>query len=156
MLRRLIIGSVILASCGLSSASSAAELIGFRALTLSSKEHIWGFDIRLAEGRIIAVCQIPTGWTVNAENFGEAGNYKNGGGEIKGSADFDHDTLTAGDLKTLGSFVLIDVSEVHHKPATLSGSVDVASTEVAAHKVHLDAKNFSRQPSSGCPPNGIR
>ena len=151
MLRWLIISFVVLASCGLNSASSAAELVGLQALGLSSNEHIWSFDIRLAEGRIIAVCQIPTGWTVNAENYGEAGNYKNGGGEIKGSADFDHDTLTANDFSRLGGFILIGLSEVHGKPASLSGLIDVASVTAADHKINLGPKNFLRLPSQGCP-----
>jgi hypothetical protein len=148
---QLILSLVILVSCGLCSQSSAAELIGLRGLALTSEDHIWGFDIKLAKGRIIAACQIPTGWTVNAESYGEAGNYKDGGGEIKGSADLDHDTLTRTDISRLSGFILIGLSEVHGKFASLSGSIEVASVTVAAHKISLGPKNFLRLPAHRCP-----
>jgi hypothetical protein len=39
--------------------------------SLHLDELLWGFDIQLQEGRIVAVCNVPEGWTISAENYGK-------------------------------------------------------------------------------------
>jgi hypothetical protein len=53
--------------------------------------------------RIVAVCNVPEGWTITAENYGEAALNKEGGGRAHGSADFGHDALSGTDLSQLGA-----------------------------------------------------
>ncbi len=36
-----------------------AELVGLQNLPLQSDDLLWGFNIHLEEGRIVAVCSIP-------------------------------------------------------------------------------------------------
>jgi hypothetical protein len=67
------------------------ELVGLQNVTLKPGEVLWTFDIQLQEGRIVAVCNVPEGWAITAENYGEAALYKDGGGRAHGSADFGHD-----------------------------------------------------------------
>src|SRR5580692_8676037 len=98
----------------------AAELVGLQNVTLKRGELLWTFDIHLQEGRIVAVCNIPEGWTITAENYGEAALYKDGGGNVHGSADFGHDALSGTDLSQLGGLLLINRSAVHRKSARLS------------------------------------
>ena len=56
----------------------AAELVGLQNVILKPGELLWTFDIHLQEGRIVAVCNVPEGWTITAENYGEAALYKEG------------------------------------------------------------------------------
>ena len=62
----------------------AQELVGLKNVALRTSELLWGFDIHLQEGRIVAVCNIPEGWTITAENYGEAALYKKGGAKAMG------------------------------------------------------------------------
>ena len=91
--------------------------------SLHLDELLWGFDIQLQEGRIVAVCNVPEGWTISAENYGEAAAYRDGGGRAHGGADFGHDALSVTDLSQLGWLLLIDRSAVHRKSVTLTGFI---------------------------------
>ena len=73
----------------------AAELVGLQDVVLDPGELVWGFDIHLQDGRIIAACAVPEGWKITAENYGEAAEYKDGGGQVQGGADFGYDALSA-------------------------------------------------------------
>jgi hypothetical protein len=49
----------------------AQELVGLQNVSLKPDELLWGFDIQPQEGRIVAVCNVPEGWTISAENYGK-------------------------------------------------------------------------------------
>jgi len=130
--------------------SPAGEVIGLQNIPLKPDELVWAFEIHLQEGRIIAVCNVPEGWTITAENYGEAALYKDGGGEVRGEADFGHDTLSATTLSELGAFLLIDRSTIHQKSATLTGSITVYAPSDTV-KLELKSQNCSRSKADGCP-----
>jgi hypothetical protein len=129
---------------------AAAELVSLKNLGLSRDEHVWGFDIHLREGRIVSICDVPEGWKITAENYGEAGDYKDGGGELKGDADFDHDTLTVEKLPKFGYFFLIDRSEIHHERATLTGLITTNGPN-GNRKIELNDSNFVHLEANRCP-----
>jgi hypothetical protein len=127
------------------------EVVGLKNVALRPGERLWGFDIELAEGRIIAVCAVPDGWKITAENYGEAGLYKNGGGRVQGTADFGHDALSADDMSELDAFLLVGVSRVHGKPATFTGTITTSGPGVD-RQITLGAANFVRSAASRCAP----
>lgn len=126
------------------------ELVGLQNVTLKPGEVLWTFDIQMQEGRIVAVCNVPEGWTITAENYGEAALYKDGGGRAQGSADFGHDALSATDLSQLSGFLLIDRSAVHRKPATLTGFITTSGAS-DNRKIKLRPENFTRRVAGQCP-----
>ena len=128
----------------------AAELVGLQHVVLEPEELVWGFDISLQEGQIIAVCTVPKGWKITVENYGEAAEYKDGGGEVQGDAGFGHDALSATDLSELGGLLLIDRSAVHHKSATLTGFIRISGSS-DNRKVQLQPENFLRREADQCP-----
>ena len=128
----------------------AAELVGLQSVTLKPGERLWTFDIHLQEGRIVAVCNVPEGWTITAENYGEAALYKDGGAKAHGSADFGHDALSEADLAQLGGVLLIDRSAVHRKSATLTGFITTSGPS-DNRKVKLRPENFTRREAEQCP-----
>jgi hypothetical protein len=127
-----------------------AELVGLQNVTLKSGELLWGFDVHLQEGRIVAVCSVPEGWTITAENYGEAALYKEGGAKAHGSADFGHDALSGADLSQLGGLLLIDRSAVHRKSATLTGFITISGPS-DNRKAKLRPENFTRREAEQCP-----
>jgi hypothetical protein len=127
-----------------------AELVGLQNVVLKPGELVWGFDILLQEGRIIAVCTIPEGWKITVENYGEAAEYKEGGGQVQGDADFGHDALSATKLSELWGLLLIDRSAVHGKSAKLTGLITISGPSVN-RKVQLRSRNFSRREAAQCP-----
>ena len=133
------------------------ELVGLQNVTLKPGEVLWTFDIQFEEGRIVAVCNVPEGWTITAENYGEAALYKDGGGRAHGSADFGHDALSATDLSQLRGFLLIDRSAIHRKPATLTGFFTTSGPS-DNRKIKLRPENFTRREAKQCPvpPVGYR
>ncbi|SPE44959.1 exported hypothetical protein [Candidatus Sulfotelmatobacter sp. SbA7] len=126
------------------------ELVGLQNVTLKPGELLWTFDIHLQEGRIVALCNVPEGWTITAENYGEAALYKEGGGRAHGSADFGHDALPATELSQLGGLLLIDRSEIHRKSAILTGFVTISGLS-DNRKVKLRPENFARREAGQCP-----
>ena len=141
---------ILMVVSGAARAGFATELVGIRNVRLDPEERLWGLAIQLKEGRIIAVCNIPEGWKITAENYGEAADYKNGGGAVEAGADFGHDAFTATNPPELSGFLLIDHSAVHKKPATLTGWITiVGATE--NRKVQLQAFNFWRRRADRCP-----
>ncbi|MGD0892394.1 MAG: hypothetical protein ABR923_12765 [Terracidiphilus sp.] len=128
----------------------AQELVGLQNVSLKPDELLWGFDIQLQEGRIVAVCNVPEGWTITAENYGEAADYKDGGGRAHGGADFGHDALSVADLSQLGWLLLIDRSAVHRKSATLTGFI-TTSGPGDNRKVKLRPENFASREAAQCP-----
>lgn len=128
----------------------AAELVGLQNVTLKPGELLWTFDIHLQEGRIVAVCNVPEGWTITAENYGEAALYKEGGAEAHGGADFGHDALSGTDLSQLGGLLLIDRSAVHRKSATLTGFITTSGPS-DNRKIKLRPENFTRREAEQCP-----
>lgn len=130
-----------------------AELVGLQNLPLQSDDLLWGFNIHLTEGRIIAVCNIPEGWKITAENYGEAALNKDGGGEVQGGADFGHDALSVRNVSQLKALLLIDRSTVHRKRATLSGELTVFRFDNDNTKVPLGPHNFTRREAQQCPPS---
>jgi hypothetical protein len=128
----------------------AAELVGLQNVALKRGELLWTFDIHLQEGRIVAVCNVPEGWTITAENYGEAALYKGGGAKAHGGADFGHDALSESDLSQLGGVLLIDRSAVHRKPATLTGFITTSGPS-DNRKVKLRPENFTRREAEQCP-----
>jgi hypothetical protein len=130
--------------------SPAAELVGLQNVVLEPGEQVWGFDIHLQEGRIIAVCAVPEGWKITAENYGEAAEYKDGGGQVQGGADFGHDALSATELSELGGLLLIDRSAAHGKSASLTGFITTSGPS-DNRKVQLQPQNFLRREAAQCP-----
>jgi hypothetical protein len=128
----------------------AAELVGLQSVTLKSGELLWGFDIHLQEGRIVAVCNVPEGWTITAQNYGEAALYKEGGAKAHGGADFGHDALSGTDLSQLGGLLLIDRSAVHRKSARLTGFITTSGPS-DNRKVKLRPENFTHREAEQCP-----
>jgi hypothetical protein len=128
----------------------AQELVGLQNVALKRSELLWGFDIHLQEGRIVAVCNIPEGWTITAENYGEAALYKDGGGNVHGSADFGHDALSGTDLSQPGGLLLINRSAVHRKSARLSGFITTSGPS-DNRKVTLRPESFVRREADQCP-----
>lgn len=128
----------------------AQELVGLKNVALRTSELLWGFDIHLQEGRIVAVCNIPEGWTITAENYGEAALYKKGGAKAHGSADFGHDALSETDLSQLGGLLLIDRSPVHRKSATLTGFITTSGPS-DNRRVILRPENFVLREAAQCP-----
>jgi hypothetical protein len=128
----------------------AAELVGLQNVTLKSGELLWGFDVHLHEGRIVAVCNVPEGWTITAQNYGEAALYKDGGAKAHGGADFGHDALSGADLSQLGGLLLIERSTVHRKSATLTGFITTSGPN-DNRKVKLGSENFTRREADQCP-----
>jgi|GEM_PF-4240075 len=126
------------------------ELIGLQNVTLRPDELLWTFDIQMQEGRIVAVCNVPEGWTINAENYGEAALYKDGGGRVQGSADVGHDALSATNLSQLSGFLLIDRSALHKKSARLTGLVTISGVS-DNRKMKLRPENFTRRVARQCP-----
>ena len=126
------------------------ELVGLQNVTLKPGEVLWTFDIKLQGGRIVAVCNVPEGWAITAENYGEAALYKDGGGRAHGSADFGHDALSATDLSQLGGLLLIDRSGVHRKSATLTGFITTSGPS-DNRKIKLRPENFTRREAEQCP-----
>jgi hypothetical protein len=150
LLANLFVAGAVGGLCAATQPAFAAELVSLHSREISRDEHVWGFDIHLREGRIVSLCHVPEGWTISVENYGEAGDYKDGGGELKGNADFDHDTLTAKNLVPLEGIFLIDRSEVHHKRATLSGFLTTSDMN-GNRKLELEAGSFARAEADRCP-----
>ncbi len=145
-------GSALLcvALLGGAQPSPTTELVGLTRLGLQPGEAVWVFTLELHEGRIVAICNVPEGWTIKAENFGEAGNYKDGGGRIEASADFGHDALSEADLVQLEGFILIDRSSVHGQRATLTGDVTLSGPE-GNRTMQLQPPQFLRKSAGACP-----
>ena len=141
---------LLIGASGGAQSGSGTELIGLHSVALEPGERLWGFDIHLDEGRLIAVCNLPDGWKITAANHGESGAYKNGGGEVHGGADFGHDALAAGDLSKLGAFLLLGRSRVHDKAATLTGEV-TTSGPTDNRTVRLRSQDFTRRVAEACP-----
>lgn len=128
----------------------AAEIVGLQKVALEPGELLWTFHIHLQEGRIISLCNVPEGWKITIENYGEAALYKEGGGEADGEADFGHDALSATDLSQLGALLLIDRSAVHRKSATLTGFITTSGLS-DNRKIKLRPENFTRRNADQCP-----
>jgi hypothetical protein len=126
------------------------ELVGLRNVALEPGELVWGFDIQLREGRILAVCRVPQGWKITSENYGEAALYKDGGGAAQGSADFGHDALSATDLSEFGGLLLVDRSAVHQTSPSFSGLVTTSGPS-GNRKVQLRPQDFWRRGADRCP-----
>ena len=119
---------------GGTQAGGAAELVGFKNIALKPDERIWSFEIELKEGRIVALSKLPVGWEITLESFGERGDYKEGGGEIRGNAGVGHDAWSPDMLAELGPFLLLDESKVHHQRAALSGVMKISGAEGDRYK----------------------
>jgi hypothetical protein len=121
----------------------AAEFVGFQNIALKPGERIWSFEVELKEGRIVALSKAPMGWKIALESFGERGVYKDGGGEVRGSAGVGHDAWSPDMLAALGPFLLLDDSGTHHQPAVLSGSVKISGPQ-GDRTLVLSPENFTR------------
>jgi len=133
---------------GLISPGLAVERVGLTKVAMEADERIWGFEVRLEGGRIVGVLAIPDGWKITAENYGEAAEYKEGGGEVCGNADFGHDALTAEDLPRLSGFLLIERSKVDGRSATLTGTITLSGPK-GNRTLRLGPESFSRVETSG-------
>ena len=142
-MKTFILFSLLFGIFGVVPRSLAAELVGLQNISLEPDERVQGFEIHLTEGRIISVC-LPMGWKITAESYGETGLYKDGGGEIQGSAGIGHDALSAANLSELSGLLLIERSVVHKKPAVLTGLVLITGPK-GDRKLQLRPQNFSRR-----------
>ena len=96
------------------------------------------------------MCTVPEGWKIIAENYGEAAEYKDGGGRVQGGANFGHDALSATELTELSVLLLIDRSGVHGKSAILTGVITTSGPN-DNRKVQLRPQNFLRREATQCP-----
>lgn len=133
--------------------ATGAELISLRGIRLAPGSYVWGFRVNIRGARLLAVCRVPGGWSVQASNYPESGLYKNGGGEIVGGASVGHVAFDAAHLGELSRLFLIQPDK-HAGAPRLDGSITVESfAEVGAGETSLTltSEKFQHDPASHCP-----
>ena len=112
--------------------ATAAQLVAIRGLdiveTFDTQDYVWGFDIEMHHGRILAICSVPPGWSIDVEDYGEAGMWHEGGGHIRGDARLGHNALNQSNLDLLIDFLLVDDATPNGQdPVTFEGTVTIVS-----------------------------
>jgi hypothetical protein len=105
----------------------AGELVSLSGI--APKQHdftwqIWSFDIEIRHAHILAVCRVPKGWRITAENYAETGLYKEGGAHIKGEATVGHDAFYYNTADRLRRLFLIE-PDAKDGPLEFEGSIHI-------------------------------
>src|SRR5712691_8298161 len=81
--------------------AKGAQLLSIRDVPITSIDYVWEINIEMHHGRILAACQVPSGWTLNIESRAETALEKEGGGHVAGKASVGHDALTTRSIDQL-------------------------------------------------------
>ncbi len=98
-------------------------LLSLLGLPIASGQYISGFHIDTWSVGIVAVCQVPSGWSITATNQGGPGGLLEGQGQIGGAF------VQTRDPPEFKSLFLVDVDQTAHKapqaPPTFAGTINV-------------------------------
>jgi len=141
-----------------STSALGAQLVSLHDVEIGkigrTQEYVWGFDIEMHHGRILAVCRVPPGWSIAVEDYGEAGMWHEGGGHIGGDARLGHNALNQSNLDRLEDIILIDdLTPNDGQPVTFEGTITVISlgADDGDGPRPLMASNFVLKPAKRCP-----
>jgi hypothetical protein len=130
----------------------SAELLSIQGLQLEDTDFIWGFDIKMDHGRILAICNVPAGWTLNIQNHPETAMDKEGGAQITGESSLGHDAITMASRGELTALVLVDTSFLGAYSVSFAGTLTVISySGTNDGKIELRPTNFTMHAAKGCP-----
>lgn len=134
------------------------ELLFIVHLRLAPGEYVAGFELRTWTVRVLAVCNLPVGWTVTAGTFGDPG------GILSGTANIGVAYLPKGRTGALHALFLVEIGQDRPadvigpngeiRPATFVGSIAIGryGAETTARTVALSGHNLERRPATRCPP----
>lgn len=136
--------------------AAQTELLSLIGLPLADGEYVSGFEMQTWSVEVLAVCRLPTGWTVKAGNAGDPGGVLSGSANI-GAAFVDRERLDA-----FGSMFLVrvgryraeadDEPEGTHFPATFSGTATIGRYgQDGTRQVTLSGRNVRRRAAARCP-----
>ena len=130
----------------------SAELLSIQGLQLEDTDYIWGFDVKMDHGRILAICNVPAGWTLNIQNHSETAMDKGGGAQITGEASWGHDAIAMVGRGELTTLILVDTSFLGARSVSFAGTLTVISYSGRNDgKIELRPSNFALHPAKGCP-----
>lgn len=131
--------------------SIAAQLVTVTGIKLGETDLLWNLKIEIAHARIVAVCGLFEGWTYKLVNYGEAGDYKDGGAQFSGEAIHGHDGLVSRKLATLRRFLLIE-RDSDTGPVAVHGAIHVAALPPDGDEESIDRDlTFTLEKASRCP-----
>jgi hypothetical protein len=136
----------------------AAQLISIRGIDIventDTQDYVWGFDIEMHHGRILAICAVPAGWSIDVEDYGEAGMWHEGGGHLRGDVRLGHNALNQSNLNRFADFLLVDdMTPGGKQPITFEGTVTIVSYGPGDRDGprKLKQSNFALKTADRCP-----
>lgn len=141
-----------------SASAFGAQLVSIHDVeiekTIGTQDYVWGIDIEMHHGRILAICRVPPGWSIEVEDYGEAGMWHEGGGHIRGDARLGHNALKPSNLDQFEDFLLVDDQTPRsHQPIIFDGTITIVSVGASDHDGPrtLTRSNFVVKSSRACP-----
>jgi hypothetical protein len=132
--------------------SIASQLVSVTGVDLKPDVYLWDLKIDISHARIIAVCNVLPGWQFQLKNYGEAGDYHDGGAHFSGEANVGHHAITSNSLGQLRGLLLIE-RDSETGAVALHGSIHVegigaAETEKASGDYEVA---FKLETATRCP-----
>lgn len=139
-------------------AAGPPELLSIVDLPLSQGEYITSFELRTWTVRVLAVCNVPVGWTVMAGTFGDPG------GILSGTANIGVAYLPKGKTGALHALFLVEIGQDRpadvigpngeSRPGTFTGSITIGryGADITERTVALSGHNLERRRATRCPP----
>lgn len=139
-----VVACLYVAAVALPSAAQAAQLLSIRGLDFAANEYVDAFEIRTRNVNVIAVCRIPTGWEVSAQND-QGGPLRGGAG--RGVAGLDRSRTN----ELSGLFLLADPNP-SAGPVKLDGVIWVRTYGTAdVRELPLQSSNYVLETVERCP-----
>lgn len=127
------------------------ELLSLAGLPVQSGEYVAAFHIDTMSVDILAVCRLPSGWTLTA------GNHGGPGGELGGQATVGAAFVQGARPPEFHSLFLVDIAAAAHPdpkaPPPFSGTVDVGRYGVDAPPATrpMISASYKLRPAARCP-----
>jgi hypothetical protein len=156
---RALLALVILAAANAPALAQQAQLLSFRNLAVPENGYVASFQFETWRVRVLAVCRIPAGWTITAENTATPAGFLSGHGS-HGAAFVGRDQLDR-----LDNLVMIVVDEYRTRdeaisstgeriPASFKGVIHVGvyGSDANPSPVALEPDSIMLREAGACPP----
>lgn len=156
---RALLAMVILAAANAPALGQQTQLLSFRNLAVPENGYIAAFQLETWRVRVLAVCRIPAGWTITAENAATPE------GLLSGHASHGAASLGRDQLDRLENLVMVVVDEYRARdeaisstgartPASFKGVIHVGvyGSDAAPVSVPVEPDSIGRRDADACPP----
>ena len=156
---RALLALVILAAANAPALAQQAQLLSFRNLAVPENGYVAAFQFETWRVRVLAVCRIPAGWTITAENTATPAGLLSGYGS-HGAAFVGRDQLDR-----LDNVVMVAVDDYRTRdeaisstgeriPASLKGVIHVGvyGSDAGPSPVALEPDSIILRDAGACPP----